>query len=153
LFAAVGGHSKGISDDIKMLFGFEKCAKLSVKGGKLASAGPVFSLGDEIAELGYGWTYRYLGFPEVGSIEHEKCKEVITEELHRRLQLVWGSLLHGWFKVMATNVFCIPLLSYSFGVVEWTKAEVSQFDVMLRKILTAANSLVLLLSSFTCPAV
>ena len=41
---------------------------------------------------------------------------------------------------MATNVFCIPLLSYGFGIVEWTKAEISQFDVMLRKALTAANS-------------
>jgi len=128
------------SDDIKMSFGFEKCAKLSVRGGRPALAGPVFSLGDEIAELDYGRTYRYLGFPEAGGIEHDKCKEVITEELRRRFRLVWGSLLHGRFKVMATNVFCIPLLSYSFGVVEWTKAEVSQFDVMLRKILTAANS-------------
>ena len=103
-------------------------------------AGPVFSLGDEIAELDYGWTYHYLEFPEAGGIEHGKCKEVITEELRRRFRSVWGSLLHGWFKVMATNVFCILLLSYSFGAVEWTKAEVSQFDVMLRKILTAANS-------------
>ena len=74
---------------------------------------PVFSLGDKIAELDYGRTYHILGFPEAGGIE---CK-VITDELHRRFQLVWESLLHGWFKIMATNMFCIPLLSYSFGVV------------------------------------
>ena len=38
------------SDDIKMSFGFEKCAKLSVRDGKPVVAGPVFTLGDEIGE-------------------------------------------------------------------------------------------------------
>ena len=128
------------SDDIKMSFGFEKCAKLSVRDGKPVVAGPVFTLGDEIGELTYGQTYRYLGFPESGGIHHDGCKDVITGNLHRRFQLVWRSFLHGRFKVMATNVFCIPLLSYGFGVVEWTKAEISQFDVMLRKVINAVNS-------------
>ena len=51
-----------------------------------------------------------------------------------------GSFLHGWFKMMTTNTFCIHLLSHGFGIVEWTKAEISQFDVMFRKILTAVNN-------------
>lgn len=50
-----------------MLFGFEKCTKLSMREGRLASTGPVFSLSDEIGESAYGQTYCYLGFPETGS--------------------------------------------------------------------------------------
>ena len=42
--------------------------------------------------------------------------------------------------MQATNSFCIPLLSYGFGIVEWTKAEIAQFDVSVRKSLTASNS-------------
>jgi len=53
---------------------------------------------------------------------------------------VWGSLLCGQSKVKATNSFSIPLLSYGFGIVDWTKAEIAQFDVIVRKALTAANS-------------
>ena len=44
-------------------------------------------------------------------------------------------------KVMATIAFCIPLLSYGFGIVDWTKAEISQFYVMFCKTVTAGNNL------------
>ena len=96
------------SNDIRMSFGFEK-------------SGPIMSHGDEIGELSYGQTYCYLGFPETGSVDHGTYKELITAEVRRRSQLIWGSLLNGQFKVMATNAFCIPLLSYEFGIVDWTK--------------------------------
>ena len=127
------------SDDIQMSFGFEKCAKLSVREGRPSSTGPVFSL-DAIGELSYGQTYRYLGFPETGGVDHDACKAAITGELRNRFQMIWKSFLHGRFKVMVTNAFCIPLLSYGFGIVEWTKAEIAQFDVMLHKVLTTANN-------------
>ena len=109
------------SNDIQMSFGFEKCAKLSVKEGRPVLSGPIMSHGDEIGELSYGQTYCYLGFPETGSVDHDTYKELITAEIRRRSQLIWGSLLNGRFKVMATNAFCIPLLSYGFGIVDWTK--------------------------------
>jgi len=128
------------SDDICMKFGFQKCAKLTVKRGKCTLSGTLSSLGDEIEELDYGETYRYLGFPETGGIDHDVSKSIITSEFHRRVKLIWGSLLSGQYKVQATNSFCVPLLSYGFGIVEWTKAEIAQFDVVVRKSLTEFNS-------------
>ena len=53
---------------------------------------------------------------------------------------MWKSLLHGRFKVQATNGYCVPLLSYGFGIVDWTKAELSHFDVLTCKVMTTANS-------------
>ena len=42
------------------------------------------SHGDEIGELSYGQTYRYLGFSETGNVDHDRCKELITVEVCRR---------------------------------------------------------------------
>ena len=42
------------SSDIGMSFGIQKCAKLTIKRGKLVSTGPVVTLSDEIQELSYG---------------------------------------------------------------------------------------------------
>ena len=128
------------SDDIGMQLGFQKCAKLSVKRGKLTLTGPLPTLGIEISELDYGQTYRYLGFPEAGGIDHTTKKSIITSKLHRCLKLIWGSLLCGQFKVWATNSFCILMLSYGFGIVDWTKAEINQFDITIHKTLTDAKS-------------
>ena len=45
--------------------------------------------------------------------------------------------MSGPRKVRATNSFCVPLLSYGFGLIPWTKREIAQFDVETRKLLTA----------------
>jgi len=103
---------KMFSADIIMSFGIEKCAKLTIKRGKPMSMWPVVTLGDEICELSYNETYRYLGFPEYGGIDHGQSKSRITDEFLRCLRIVWHSLLYGQFKVQANNSFCIPLLSY-----------------------------------------
>jgi len=55
-----------------MTFGIDKCAKLTVKCGKSMSTGPIITICDEIGELAYDETYRYLGFPESGGIDHTK---------------------------------------------------------------------------------
>jgi len=39
--------------------------------------------------------------------------------------------------VRATNSFCVPVLTYGFGVIPWTKHEVAQIDVATRKLLSA----------------
>jgi len=90
--------------------------------------GPVLTVGGKIGELTYDETYRYLGFPESGGIVHAKCKEAISTEFLKRLKLVWKSLPRGRFEVQATKAYCVPSLSYGFGIVEWTKAELSQFN-------------------------
>ena len=50
-------HVKKFSDDIGMQFGYQKCAKLSARRGKLILTGPVPTLESEINELDYGQTY------------------------------------------------------------------------------------------------
>ena len=47
-----------------MSFGISKCAKLTIKRGKIVQTGPLPVLSsDEIPELEIAGLYRYLGFP------------------------------------------------------------------------------------------
>ena len=75
----------------------------------------VLTIGDEIGELAYDETYRYLFFPESAGDDHAKCKEAISAELLRSYRVMWKSLLHDM--VQATNGYGVPL-SYGFGIVE-----------------------------------
>ena len=93
--------------------------------------------GSSIRQLNVGETYRYLGFFEAEGLDCVRSKKLIVDSYHRRLRLVWNLLLSGPRKTRATNSFCVPLLSYGFGIVPWTKKEIEQFDVSTRKTLTA----------------
>ena len=59
------------------------------------------------------------------------------DSYHQRLRLIWSSLLSGPRKSRATNSFCVPLLSYGFGIIPWIVREIEQFNVSTRKILPA----------------
>jgi hypothetical protein len=53
---------KRFSDDIRMEFGLEKCAKVTLKRGKLISSQNLVTDNNrEIQELEKGKTYKYLG--------------------------------------------------------------------------------------------
>jgi len=115
-------------DDLKAIF-------MAVKRGKIVQTGPLTVLnGSEISELEIAGLYHYLGFPEGGGIE-------VRILFKARLKLIWSSLLCARFKVQATNTFCVPLLLYGFGIVEWTEAEISRFDILVCKTMVASNSL------------
>ena len=87
---------KQFSDDIKMSFGLDKCAKASFKKGKLISTGNI-ELDNEttINELDQDSGYRYLGVDESDGIQHTKMKEKIRKEYYRRVRLTVRSELNG----------------------------------------------------------
>ena len=126
------------SNDVRLSFGLDKCARLSVRRGKIGLSGPLTLSPDvSIHELNTGEFYRYLGFFESEGLDCSGSKQTLLEVYKRRLSLVWRSYLSGPRKVRATNSFCIPILTYGFGVIPWTKQEISQIDVQTRKLLTA----------------
>ena len=109
------------SADMGLTFGLDKCAKLSVVRGKLKPAGDAVLLaGINIGELSVGETYKYLGLFEAEGLDCSGSKTILEVYL-KRLSLIWKSYLSGPRKVRATNSFCVPLLSYGFGIIPWTK--------------------------------
>jgi hypothetical protein len=75
---------KNFSDDIHMEFGLEKCAKVTLKRGKLISSqNLVIDNNREIQELEQGKTYKYLGFEESEGIQHQQMKDRLKQEYNK----------------------------------------------------------------------
>jgi hypothetical protein len=75
---------KNFSDDIHMEFGLEKCAKVTLKTGKLIfSQNLVIDNNREIQELEQGKTYKYLGIEESEGIQHQQMKDRLKQEYNR----------------------------------------------------------------------
>ena len=83
---------KNVSDDIKMEFGLDKCAKASFKRGKKVSAEGI-PLNDNqlIQDLDQAETYKYLGMEEGKGVQHHKMKVKIRKEYKRRIKPVLKS--------------------------------------------------------------
>ncbi|XP_063967036.1 uncharacterized protein LOC135156948 [Lytechinus pictus] len=129
---------KHFSDDIKMSFGIDKCAKVTLVRGRRVNTGDMFVQDEEtsIKELTNDSTYKYLGIAENDVISHNTMKEKATSEYKRRLRLILKSELNAKNKIEAINTLAIPVLRYSFGIVNWRLADICGLDVMTRKQLT-----------------
>lgn len=111
---------KQFSDDISMEFGIEKCAKASFKKGKLTSTGNiVIDVDTEIQELDQEGVYKYLGVDESDGIQHSKMKEKIRKEYNRRVRVILRTELNGRNKMEAINSLAVPVVQYSFGIIDW----------------------------------
>ena len=110
---------KQFSEHIGMEFELEKCAKASFKKGKLASTGNIiieeYTAIDELNQEG---TYKYLGVDESDGIQHSKMKEKIRKEYLRRVRLILRTELIGRNKMEAVNSLAVPVVQYSFGIID-----------------------------------
>ena len=63
---------KNVSDDIKIEFGLDKCAKTSFKRDKKVSAEGILLNDQVIQDLDQAETYKNLGMEEEGGVQHHK---------------------------------------------------------------------------------
>jgi len=81
-----------ISKDININFGFEKCARICLKRGRVQTKmhiGSTFE--NDIKELDPRKPYQYLGIEESFDIQHKNEKEKLKKEYLRSLRLVLGT--------------------------------------------------------------
>ena len=69
-----------------------------------------------------------------------KESEKSTEYL-RRVRKVWNSQLNASNKTIAHNVFAVPVLTPTTGILDWSKEEVQQLDIKTRKTMAMAGCL------------
>ena len=123
--------------DIGMQFGQEKCAYLNIEKGKRKQIGLTIEINNlKLRELDDNDTYRYLGLDEDLSYTGPLNKNRVTHEYYLRLKKIWRSNLNAANKVRAHNCFAMPLLTPTFGLLDWTKSEVHEIDIKTRKLLT-----------------
>jgi len=128
---------KTFSDDIYMEFGLEKHAKFAFKRGKLIhSQNLVIDINREIQELEQEKTHKYLRMEEIEGIQHEQMKERLKQEYSKRLRMIMKSELNARNKITAVGALAVPVLSYSFGIINWRTEEIKKIDRKTRKMLT-----------------
>ena len=127
--------------DIGMEFGKDKCAYVYIEKGKKKSLGEKFSVEElELNELEDGEQYKYLGQDECVGYNNILNKEKVLKEYFRRIRKIWNSELYAGNKTTAHNSFAIAVVTPTFGILNWTKDELSGIDVKTRKILTATGN-------------
>ena len=116
---------KNVSDDIKMEFGLDKCAKASFKRGKKVSAeGIPLNDNQVIQDLDQAETYKYLKMEEGEGVQHHKMEVKIWKEDKRRIKLLLKSELNAKNKIAAINTLAVPVILYSYGVIDWELGEI-----------------------------
>ena len=116
---------KTTSDDTYMEFGLEKCAKIAFKRGKLVHLqNLVIDINREIQELEQGKTYKYLGIEENLAI-HQQMREIFKQE-YSRLRMILKSELNARNKITTIGTIAVPVLRYSFGIINWRTEEIKK---------------------------
>ena len=125
---------KNVSDDIKMEFGLDKCAKAPFKRSKKV-AGEEIPQNDKqvIQDMNLAETYKYLGMEEGEGVQHHKMKVKIRKEYKRRIKLVLKLELNARNKIAAINSLAVPVILYSYGVTDWKLDEIQDLERMTRK--------------------
>ena len=128
---------KDFSDDIGMEFGIGKCAKASFKRSKFCKASNInLETNTKIRNLEHDEVYKYLGINEGDGIKHTAMKEEICKECYRRVRLILQSELNSSNRVKAINSIAVPVVTYSFGIINWSETDVARIDAKIRKLLT-----------------
>ena len=131
-----------ISKDLNMNFDLEKCARICLIWGRVQSKmhiGNTFE--NDIKELYPRKAYKYLGIEESFEVQHKNEKEKLKKEYLRRLRLVLGTELSAKNKIQAIGSLTLPVLRYSFGIVNWHQEELQNLDRKTRKLLTINESI------------
>ena len=117
-----------------MDFGLEKCPKIPFKKGKLIqSQNLVIDINREIQELKQGKSYKYLGIEESEGIQHQQLKEGLKQEYRRRLRMILKYELNTRNKITVIGALAVPVLRYSFGIINWRIEEIKPIDRKTRK--------------------
>lgn len=83
-----------------------------------------------------GQTYKYLGVEECAGIDNNEMKTRIAKEYYRRIRQALKTELNAKNKIAAINTIAVPVVAYSFGIVDWLRSDIEKMDRKTRKILT-----------------
>ena len=128
---------KKFSDYIGMTFGLDKCAKATFKRGKLTQTTSLeLDRSTIIKDPEQEELYKYLGVNESDGIQHSQMKEKIRKECYRRVRAILKTELNSANRIEAINTLAIPVVTYSFNIINWTISDIKKIDVKIRKLMT-----------------
>lgn len=130
------GLIEGFTSDIGMELGLKKCKIVNLVRGKYVKLGGIgLKSGGVIEELCQEEVYKYLGVEELDGICHGSMKEKIWVAAKAKLRKLLGTELNSRNLLLAINECVLPVISYSFGVINWLEGELKGLDIGVRKLL------------------
>ena len=128
---------KQFSDDIRMEFGLDKCAKATFFRGKLLKAKNItLDTATVIKDLKLEESYKYLGVTEGDEIQHSSMREKIRKECSLRVMSILRGELNARNRIDAINSLALPVVIYSFTIIHWSLTEIKKVDNKIRQFLT-----------------
>jgi hypothetical protein len=80
-------------------------------------------------------TYKYLGHMQTKQIKHAQMKQQLGNEHLQRTKSILKTKLNGKYTIKAINTHAIPVLTFSFGIVKWTPADLESLQIRTRALL------------------
>ena len=106
-----------------MKFGVKKCAVLILKRGKVVECNGIILPDGQVMKKMDENGYKYLGILEYNQAMEKEMKTIFRKEYIRRLKIVLKPKLNGRNKILAINIWAVPLLRYSGRIIRWNKNE------------------------------
>jgi hypothetical protein len=119
-----------------MIFGIEKCKILSTAKRKLEMRNFTTEDDDTMEAMNEDDIYSYLGHMQSKRIKQAQMKQMLDEEYLNRRKSILNTKLNGKNTIKAINTYAIPVLTFSFGIVKWTPADLENLQTKARTLLT-----------------
>lgn len=129
------------SNDISMQFGLDKCKTVHIIKGKVQPGDYTIDDTNTITAMEPSDLYKYLGFQQLKGLDHITIKQSLTSEYKKRINAICKTKLSGKHLIKALNTYAIPILTYSFGIIKWSKTDIEQIERITRTTLTKHNNL------------
>lgn len=126
-----------VTDDMRMEFGISKCKTQHVSKGIWTDENTGITIkNDNLENLESHETYKYLGFQQNTRINHTDIKRELINNYKRRLNQILRTYLNSRNLFKAINTYAIAILTYSFGIIKWTKTDLENLEILTRSHLT-----------------
>ena len=125
------------SSDIKMSFGIDKCATVHISRGKFTT-GENYHLSNEsfIKCLESDENYKYLGFLQNHNFDHPHLKNCFQDKYEKRLVSLLKTHLNAKNLITAINTWAVSVLTYTFGIVNWSQTDLDTMNRKTRTLMT-----------------
>ncbi|KAL0840474.1 hypothetical protein ABMA28_015720 [Loxostege sticticalis] len=124
------------SQDICMEFGIDKCKINAIKAGQNQQHSYQLDSGQQINSLEEKEVYKYLGYNQAKQIQYKDTKIKLVQQFKHRLNSLMKSQLYSRNLTKAINTFAVPILTYSFGIINWTKTDLKNIQRIINTTLT-----------------
>nr|XP_018896013.1 PREDICTED: uncharacterized protein LOC109029817 [Bemisia tabaci] len=123
------------SSDIQMKFGLDKCKISSIVKGVWSAHEGYEPAGQEgkIEGMLENDQYKYLGYLQARGIQPKEAKQQVSDDYKRRLRSILKSELSARNPALAINTHATSLLTYTFGILNWSKTELNALDIATRR--------------------